>query len=63
MSLKSKPLTKLRNLPAVSVLEETVRINLNVPKSLRNKWKLAALQKDKTLTELIIKAMSIYSRE
>lgn len=46
MSLKSKPLSNVRDLPAVSVLmeEEQVRINLNVAKSLRNKWKYVALK-------------------
>lgn len=65
MSLKSKPLDQVRPLPAVSILaqEEVVRINLNVPKSLRNQWKAAALQQNVTLTELIMKAMSNYSHE
>lgn len=65
MSLKSKPLSSVRDLPAVSVLleEEQVRINLNVPKSLRNKWKAAALKREKTMTELILEAMNIYSNE
>lgn len=49
MSLKSKSLSSVRDLPAVSVLmeEEQVRINLNVAKSLRNKWKSAALKRKK----------------
>ena len=65
MSLKSKPLSSVRDLPAVSVLieEDQVRINLNVAKSLRNKWKSAALKREKTMTELIIESMSIYSNE
>lgn len=65
MSLKSKPLESVRDLPAVSVLreEEQVRINLNVPKSLRNKWKQIALTREKTMTELILDAMKIYSDE
>jgi hypothetical protein len=65
MSLKSKTLSNVRDLPAVSVLmeEEQVRINLNVAKSLRNKWKAAALKREKTMTELILEAMKIYSNE
>ncbi|NMM29031.1 MAG: hypothetical protein HHJ12_17510 [Glaciimonas sp.] len=65
MSLKSKPLSNVRDLPAVSILmeEEQVRINLNVAKSLRNKWKAAALKREKTMTELIFEAMKIYSNE
>jgi len=64
MSLKSKPLNQVRELP-VSVLaeEEEVRINFNVRKSLRNKWKAVALKQEKTMTELIIDAMKIYSNE
>lgn len=63
MSLKSKPLDQVRPLPAVTVLaqEEIVRINLNVPESLRQQWKMAALQQKVTLTELIMSAMSQYS--
>jgi hypothetical protein len=65
MSLKSKPLDQVRPLPAVTVLtqEATVRINLNVPESVRHHWKMAALQQKLTLTELIIKEMSKYSGE
>jgi hypothetical protein len=65
MSLKSKPLSNVRDLPAVSVLmeEDQVRINLNVAKSLRNKWKSVALKREKTMTELILEAMKIYSNE
>jgi len=43
--------------------EEQVRINLNVAKSLRNKWKYVALKREKTMTELILDAMKIYSNE
>jgi hypothetical protein len=65
MSLKSKPLSNVRDLPAVSVLMEEgqVRININVAKSLRNKWKSVALKREKTMTELILEAMKIYSNE
>ena len=65
MSLKSKSLSDVRDLPAVSILmeEEQVRINLNVAKSLRNKWKAEALKREKTMTDLILDAMKIYSNE
>jgi len=65
MSLKSKSLSDVRDLPAVSILmeEEQVRINLNVAKSLRNKWKAEALKQEKTMTDLILEAMKIYSNE
>lgn len=65
MSLKSKPLEQVRPLPAVTVLtqEAMVRINLNVTKAVRNQWKMAALQQNMTLTDLIMNAMSKYSNE
>jgi uncharacterized protein (DUF1778 family) len=65
MSLKSKPMDQVRPLPAVTVLEKeaTVRINLNVTKSLRHQWKMAALQQKLTLTDLILREMSKYSNE
>ncbi|GEM_PF-2530607 len=65
MSLKSKSLSNVRDLPAVSVLteEDQVRINLNVSKSIRNKWKAAALKREKTMTELVLESMKIYSNE
>lgn len=65
MSLKSKPLDQVRPLPAVTVLtqEAMVRINLNVPESVRHHWKMAALQQKVTLTDLILKEMSKYSDE
>jgi hypothetical protein len=65
MSLKSKPMSQVREIPAVSVLttEEQVRINLNVSKSLRKKWKEEALKQETTMTELIIEAMKIYSNK
>jgi hypothetical protein len=40
--------------------EDVVRINLNVPESMRQQWKIAAVQAKKPLTELIIESMSIY---
>lgn len=64
MALKSKPLDQVRTLPLEEVSqEEMVRINLNVPKSLRNAWKTVALEKETTLTDLIIESMRIYSHK
>ena len=65
MSLKSKPMNQVREIPAVSVLaaEEQVRINLNVPKPMRKWWKEEALKQEKTMAELIIEAMKIYSNK
>jgi hypothetical protein len=62
MGLKSKPLDKVRaDVPVHEVTkEDVVRINLNVPESMRQQWKIAAVQAKKPLTELIIESMSIY---
>ena len=64
MGLKSKPLSQVRaDVPVAEVSrEELARINLNVPVSVRKAWKEAALREDTTLSELIIKAMSKYSK-
>lgn len=61
MGLKSKPLAAVRHLPiddVAQIAEQLVRINLNVPKNTRSAWKIAALRKDITLTQLIIEAMT-----
>lgn len=65
MALKSKPLHEVRpTIPLATVTqEEVVRINLNVPKRVRQAWKARALREDKTLTDLIMEAMTPYSRE
>jgi len=64
MGLKSKPLSAVRpDVPVADVLrEELVRINLNVPVSVRKAWKEAALRQDKTLSDLIIESMRNYSK-
>lgn len=64
MGLKSKPLSQVRaDVPVADVSrEDLARINLNVPVSVRKAWKEAALREDTTLSELIIKAMSKYSK-
>jgi hypothetical protein len=62
MGLKSKSLDLVR--PSVPVHEVTkedmVRINMNVPKSVRQNWKFAALERDLPMTDLIIEAMNTY---
>lgn len=65
MALKSKPLHEVRpTIPLATVTqEEVVRINLNVPKRVRQAWKARALREDKTLTDLIMEAMNTYSHE
>jgi len=65
MALKSKPLEQVRqNLPVQIVTQEgLVRINLNVPKSIRSRWKIEAAKRDVTLTDLILDAMKKYSGE
>lgn len=65
MALKSKPLHEVRpTIPLSTVTQdEIVRVNLNVPKRVRQAWKARALQEDKTLTDLIVEAMNRYSHE
>jgi hypothetical protein len=65
MALKSKPLDQVRkSVPNVQLQpDEIVRINLNVPKSIRTKWKAIANDRDMTVTDLIIEAVSKYSNE
>ena len=60
MALKSKKLDAVRpDVPVQHVIqEEMVRINLQVPESVRKDWKQRALDSNKTMTELIVEAMS-----
>ena len=62
MGLKSKPLDKVRSdVPVHEVTkEDVVRINLNVPESMRQQWKIAAVHAKMPLTDVVIEAMSIY---
>ena len=62
MGLKSKPLDKVRaSVPVHEVTrEDVVRININVPESLRQQWKIASVQAKKPMTDMIIESMSIY---
>lgn len=65
MALKSKPLEAVR--PSVPVhevtKEELVRVNFLVTASTRKRWKLAAAQVDRPLTELLIESMNRYLDE
>lgn len=60
MALKSKKLDQVReDVPVQHVIQEQlVRVNLQVPESTRRAWKQRALDTNKTMTELIIEAMS-----
>lgn len=62
MALTSKPLDLVRSsVPVHEVTkEDMVRINMNVPKSVRQNWKFAALERDLPMTDLIIEAMNNY---
>lgn len=63
MALKSKNLGAVRaGIPTDEAVpqEELVRVNLEVPKSIRQAWKTAALKRDKTLTDLIKEAMDAH---
>lgn len=59
MALKSKPLQQVR--AAVPTFKEpAVRVNLNVPESVRVAWKIEAAQRKTDLSALIIEAMNAY---
>ena len=62
MGLKSKPLDQLReSIPIDEVTrEDVVRININVPESLRLRCKIAAVHEKRPMTDIIIDAMSLY---
>jgi len=59
MALTSKPLDRVRpDVPVNEVSrEDQVRINLNVPESVRKRWKMAAIEAGCSLSDLIIEAM------
>lgn len=59
MALKSKPLDRVRE--DVPVLKEkAVRVNLNVPQSVRVAWKVAAAKQHTDMSSLIVEAMNAY---
>jgi len=62
MALKSKPLEDVRaDVPIHEVSrEEMVRVNILVPASTRKAWKTAGLRVDKTVTDMIVEAMTDY---
>lgn len=59
MALKSKPLDQVRaDVPVQAVaLEEIARVNVNIPLALRQRWKIAAAEANRSMTDLIIEAM------
>jgi len=62
VGLKSKPLEKVRgDVPVLDVIREDVgRVNINVPLSMRKRWKAAAVQAERPMSDMIIEAMNIY---
>lgn len=59
MALKSKPLDQVRpDVPLQAVApEEIARVNVNIPLALRQRWKVAAAQANRSMTDLIVEAM------
>ena len=59
MALKSNPLESVRvDVPVHEVTQEqTVRINILVPASVRRAWKTEAAAGDTTITDMILSAM------
>ena len=60
MALTPKAIDKVRAVPAVAdvVRGEQVRINFTVPAAVRRRWKIEALERGKTLTDMIIDAVN-----
>lgn len=60
VTLKSKSLASVRpTLPLDQVIEKepSVRVNLEVPESVRLRWKQAALDRRQTVVQLVMEAM------
>ena len=62
MALTAKKLDQVRpNLPVQEVQkEDLVRVNLNVPESQRTRWKIAAIERKQSLSDLIAEAVEVY---
>jgi hypothetical protein len=62
MALKSKPVEKVRtDVPVeVAAQELQVRVNLNVPVSMRNHWKAEAARQGRSMADLIVDAVNEY---
>lgn len=62
MALTSKKLDQVRvSVPVSEVQKETlVRVNLNVPKSQRARWKMAAAEREIALGDLIAEAVEAH---
>lgn len=62
MGLTSKPLEKVRpDVPTAEVVSEEVgRVNINVPVSVRTRWKIAAARANRPMSDMIIEAMNSY---
>ena len=60
MALKSIPLNEVHHEVPVERVSDPVRINLIVPDTVREHWKIVAIQRRMTLTDLIRRAMDEY---
>ena len=62
MALKSKPLEQVRDdLPYAEVSRgEIVRVNINVASQTRRAWKIAAVNENISVTELLERAVRAY---
>ncbi len=62
MALTPKKLDAVRStVPVEAIIRgNPVRININVPEETRDAWKVAAIQKRMTLSDLIVTAVKEY---
>lgn len=65
MALKPKKTADVRPTVPVEAVqqEELVRVNLNVPESMRTRWKFEALARRQSLGDLIVEAVEAHIKK
>ena len=65
MALKSKDVEQVRpTVPVAAAAQgEIVRVNMNVSRAKRDNWKMAAIKKQMSLSDMIDEAVSKYLAE
>jgi hypothetical protein len=58
MALKAKPLAEVRADVPTHLVHETVQLNIDIPRSLRKSLRQAALDRDTTVTALVIETLT-----
>jgi hypothetical protein len=59
MALTAKAIDQVRDIKEVRVVtDDWVRVNFTVPAEVRKRWRMAALERNETLTDMIIRAVN-----